>query len=582
MLAFGANEEDPVRKFTCATALAAVLIVGTAGQASAQVAGVGHRVETLPVVGSAQQETRKVKVHLWYPAEQAAFATAAKTVYRSGLYGRTLIPELWDPLSWQIESPLARETAAIAQQGKPFPVIVFSHGSVNDPIDYAWTLEQIARAGFVVAAPYHVNNTQDDVRIDFINSQAAAQGKPALFACDDGRPSPCSRPDNARSIDDRVRDISAILDALPSWFGARVDAAQAGVMGHSRGTITALAAAGGSSAWGFGPERRVQAIMGMAIGAAALKNAVNLANITVPTVLVAGGLDRNTPQVISEEAYAAIPSVDKRFVAIPNATHRSFDSTYCAQLQSAAGIAQANPRAILDQYSVPLIASSAPAFLSGKAVHYCASSYFTSPVDIRPLVASTPQSEFPPTVGGTSVCSTTSVPCTGLETEAVKEQMTALAVEFFTSRLARAAGGTVGGTVPATLSLTLGVPVSFGPFTPGVARDYPASTTATVVSTAGDATLSVADPGAVPGHLVNGTFSLPQALQARATRTGSTATTFAAVGSPASPLSLLTWSAPVSNDPVALEFKQAIGMNDALRTGTYSKTLTFTLATSTP
>ena len=42
------------------------------------------------------------------------------------------------------------------------------------------------------------------------------------------------------------------------------------------------------------------------------------------------------------------------------------------------------------------------------------------------------------------------------------------------------ADGTVGGSVPATLSLTLGTPASFGAFTPGVAREYTASTTATV------------------------------------------------------------------------------------------------------
>ena len=33
---------------------------------------------------------------------------------------------------------------------------------------------------------------------------------------------------------------------------------------------------------------------------------------------------------------------------------------------------------------------------------------------------------------------------------------------------------------------------------------------------------------------------------------------------------------------VDVTFKQAIGANDALRTGTYSKTLTFTLSTTTP
>ena len=43
-----------------------------------------------------------------------------------------------------------------------------------------------------------------------------------------------------------------------------------------------------------------------------------------------------------------------------------------------------------------------------------------------------------------------------------------------------------------------------------------------------------------------------------------------------------TWTAPTSNESVPITFTQAIGANDALRTGTYSKTLTFTLSTTTP
>ena len=38
----------------------------------------------------------------------------------------------------------------------------------------------------------------------------------------------------------------------------------------------------------------------------------------------------------------------------------------------------------------------------------------------------------------------------------------------------------------------------------------------------------------------------------------------------------------MSNDPVAIAFEQAIGANDALQAGSYSKTLTFTLSTTTP
>ena len=144
--------------------------------------------------------------------------------------------------------------------------------------------------------------------------------------------------------------------------------------------------------------------------------------------------------------------------------------------------------------------------------------------------------------------------------------------------------GGAGGSVPATLSLSLGTPASFGPFTPGVARTYNASTTANVISTAGDATLSVSDPSSVaPGHLVNGTFSLPQALQARASSakgTGSAA--FAPICGSSSPLTILTYNGPVSNDAVTIAFQQNIAANDALRTGNYSKTLTFTLSTTTP
>ena len=136
--------------------------------------------------------------------------------------------------------------------------------------------------------------------------------------------------------------------------------------------------------------------------------------------------------------------------------------------------------------------------------------------------------------------------------------------------------------MPATLALSLGAPASFGAFAPGVGADYTASTTADVVSTAGDAALSVSDPDAAhPGHLVNGSFALAQPLQAHAASpAGTSSGPLTALGS--APLSLLTYSGPVSHDPVAIDFKQSIARTDPLRTGSYSKTLTFTLSTTNP
>jgi hypothetical protein len=141
------------------------------------------------------------------------------------------------------------------------------------------------------------------------------------------------------------------------------------------------------------------------------------------------------------------------------------------------------------------------------------------------------------------------------------------------------APGSVGGTVPATLALTLGPPASFGAFVPGVSQDYFASTTATVTSTAGDATLTVADPSSTAtGHLVNGGFSLPQPLQA----SGSAEGPYTPVGGASAPTTLRAWDGPTSNELSTVSFKQSIGAQDPLRTGSYAKTLTFTLSTTNP
>ena len=79
----------------------------------------------------------------------------------------------------------------------------------------------------------------------------------------------------------------------------------------------------------------------------------------------------------------------------------------------------------------------------------------------------------------------------------------------------------------------------------------------------GSATLSVADPSPTnTGKLVNGTFVLTSPLGGLGT--------------------LKTWTAPTSNESVPITFTQSIAANEPLRTGTYSKTLTFTLSTTTP
>ena len=90
-----------------------------------------------------------------------------------------------------------------------------------------------------------------------------------------------------------------------------------------------------------------------------------------------------------------------------------------------------------------------------------------------------------------------------------------------------------------------------------MAKDYTASTTATVTSTAGDAALSASTV-----TLANGAFRLAQPVAITPAKT--------------------TWSGPASNDVFPIAFKQSIGATEPLRTGTYSGNVTFTLSTTTP
>jgi enterochelin esterase-like enzyme len=161
-------------------------------------------------------------------------------------------------------------------------------------------------------------------------------------------------------------------------------------------------------------------------------------------------------------------------------------------------------------------------------------------------------------VGGKASLSVPSTAGTAMVTAAYSGDTVYNASSGSAAYSATGADGTVGGSVGATLSLALGGPASFGAFVPGKDATYSAQTTANVVSTAGDAALSVSDPG----HLTNGAFTLTDPLQVSFSKSA--------------------WTAPVANDPVTIGLSQHIGANEPLRTGSYSKTLTFTLSTTTP
>ena len=151
-------------------------------------------------------------------------------------------------------------------------------------------------------------------------------------------------------------------------------------------------------------------------------------------------------------------------------------------------------------------------------------------------------------------------------------------------------GVVVEGKVPFTQTLaTTCSPVVLGSFVPGKTQEYHNTCGLKATSTAAESKLVAEDASATDtGHLVQvythgafkETYELPEPLESKATSTqggiGGALTSLVA------PTTLLTYAKPFSEDETTVTFNQKIGLHDHLHTGTYAKTITLTLSTTTP
>jgi len=217
--------------------------------------------------------------------------------------------------------------------------------------------------------------------------------------------------------------------------------------------------------------------------------------------------------------------------------------------------------------------------VNGGSAEPCASSYLYN--DEITVVATPEGGSSVPNgglsgTGSASGCSAAVGPeepasCTFTITEA-----SSVTVEFVPASSVATVEGEVFGEVPQTTSLESACSSVFlGEFLPGVNANYVNSCSVTATSTGAATSLTAADESAVhTGHLVQGPYFLPEALETKAG-----AGTFEGLETP---VTLLTYSEPVSADNVNVSFRQHIALHDGLHTGPYSKTITLTLEQTTP
>ena len=221
------------------------------------------------------------------------------------------------------------------------PVIVISHGAASNRQAFAYLAKHLASHGYAVAVLDHADTNAEK----FERFLTGLEGPP-----------------DAQSFLNRPKDIAALLDTLEQQAEARselqwltLDAV--GVLGHSLGGYTVLAAAGAElhrhqladvcgdtvaeqpllnlsmllqcrflelpAAAAFDvKDDRVQAVMALNPLTSHLFGSAGMAALSVPTLLVAATDDYFVPALPEQiEPFAAIAAEDKYLVVIENGTH---------------------------------------------------------------------------------------------------------------------------------------------------------------------------------------------------------------------------------------------------------------------
>jgi dienelactone hydrolase len=295
--------------------VALLALAASAGARAADCDGpqsVGFRVLTLP-------SGRKVAV--WYPAA-AAEQPYAYTRTSNGLMGS-----------------VARDAPPAACPR--VPLVLFSHGLGGCALQSTFLTEELARHGYVVAAPDHADAATCGIDGEALRLQNLRTEQPLL------EPARWTE----QSELGRLHDLRAAIQKVGSdpELARITDTARIGAVGHSLGGYAVLAMGG---AWPTWRTREVQAVVALSPFVAPFIVHGTLPRLAVPVMYQGAEFDWGmTPTMEGPKGAFATSPPPKYFVKLRGGTHVEWTNFACAGLPNVATCLKTRANAaLIDRY----------------------------------------------------------------------------------------------------------------------------------------------------------------------------------------------------------------------------------------
>ena len=225
------------------------------------------------------------------------------------------------------------------------PLVLFSHGWGGCALQSIFITEELARAGYVVAAPDHADAAcrigSDEVNLGRLRVDTSFLD-PASW--------------NERSEIGRLHDLRSAIRAVAAdaQLAGIADTSRIGVVGHSLGGYAALGMAGGWPAW---KTPQVKAVLALSPYVLPFLAHGTLPRLQVPVMYQGAAFDWGMTTSLEgpQGAYAAsVPP--KYFVRLAGGTHFEWTNMACAGTPDVPACLQARPNAaLIDRYGIAFL-----------------------------------------------------------------------------------------------------------------------------------------------------------------------------------------------------------------------------------